>query len=127
MFANETTSPRCLIGVSTNFVISDLPQDWDMCINDWTVWLTMSGLSPSTIRLRRDHVRSIARRSKTRHPNALTLGILITTCAGRRQSNEHRRALRTSFIGFCDWAVANGHMAENVGRLMPPVKESPPC
>src|ERR1700758_3820071 len=127
MFADENTSAGRLLGVSRDFVRNDISQDWDRCINDWTVWLTLSGLSASTIRLRRDHVRSIARRSRTRHPNLLTIGILIQTCAGRAQSNEHRRSLRTSFINFCDWAVANGYMAENVGRFMPRVKESPPC
>jgi integrase len=127
MFAMENTSAGCLVGVVSKPVMNNLSREWDACINSWLTWLTIAGLSPSTIRLRRDHLRSIARRSGTRHPRDLTLNILIDSCAGpQQQSNDHRRSLQSSCRSFCAWALANGHVDVNVAELMPRVKGSPP-
>ncbi len=126
MFAIENTSPAVYRVVPNELVMNTLSREWDACINSWLTWLTVAGLSPATIRLRRDHVRSIARRSRTRHPQALTLGILIQTCAAQRQSNDHRRSLQASFRNFNTWAVAQGFMETNVAELMPRVMASSP-
>ncbi|GAA4479077.1 hypothetical protein GCM10023094_23650 [Rhodococcus olei] len=54
-------------------------------------------------------------------------GTQLVAMAGRQQwSNEHRRGLRTSLMQLYEWAVSNGHAAENPARALPKVPESSP-
>lgn len=104
-----------------------LPGDWDTAITGWTLWLRIAGKRDATIRLRRDHVRSIARRSRTSHPRDITLNCLVVLCSERRWSQEHRKGIRTSLISFYDWAVKNGVAEENPAVLLPKVKTPLPA
>ena len=99
---------------------------WDNAIAGWQTWLKIGGLSPNTLRLRRDHVQAIARRSRTRHPRELTLALLVELCSERQWSNEHRKGVRTSLVSFSEWCVANGMMDENSAAKLPRVPGDKP-
>lgn len=103
---------------------SALPEQWDTAISAWTIWLRVAGKREGTIRLRRDHVRSIARRSKTNNPGEVTLNRLVTLCSERGWSREHRKGVRASLISFYEWAVLNNVAEANPALLLPTV--SPP-
>jgi len=103
-----------------------LPKPWEDSIGGWLAWLRLSGLSTATIKLRRDHVRSIARRSKTAAPAALTRAQLHIICAEYQWSTEHRKALRTSLSSFYEWCVGQGLADANVALSLPKVRASKP-
>jgi hypothetical protein len=88
-----------------------LPKAWEDSIGGWLSWLQLSGLSPSTIRLRYDQARVIARRSRTQQPADVTLGVLVTMCTAEDWSREHRKGVRTSLVSFFDFYVDNGPYA----------------
>lgn len=104
-----------------------LPQPWEDAISEWTLWLRISGKRDETIRLRRDHVRSIARRSRTGHPRDVTLNCLVGLCSERKWSLEHRKGIRTSLVSFYDWAVQNGVVQDNPAARLPRVKAPMPA
>jgi integrase len=85
-------------------------------------WLRLSGLSEATIRLRRDHLRSIARRSKTQQPNQLTRGHLMVIMTERQWSNDHKKALRATLNSFYLWCIDEELAEDNVAQCLPKVK-----
>jgi hypothetical protein len=85
--------------------MNTLPKAWEDSIEDWLSWLQFCGLSPATIRLRRHHLRMIARRSRTQHPAELTPGILIVIMTEYRWSKRHTIEVRTSLRSFCEWGA----------------------
>lgn len=99
-----------------------LPTDWEISITDWLAWLRMAGLSIATLRLRRDHVRCIARRSRTEHPQMLTKGHLVTITARYTWSAEHRRSLKTSMNSFYEYCMREGVTDHNPVACLPKVK-----
>lgn len=104
-----------------------LPQPWEDAISGWTLWLRISGKRDATIDLRRDHVRSIARRSRTSHPGEITLSCLVTLCSERPWSPEHRKGVRVSLVSFYDWALQNAVVQDNPAARLPKVKTPPPA
>lgn len=103
-----------------------LSQAWENALDGWLVWLKLGGISVATLRLRRDHVRSIARRSKTVHPRQLSLSLLVELCSERDWSREHLKGVRTSLVSFCDWAYINEFMDENPAIRLPRVRGDKP-
>lgn len=99
-----------------------LPKAWDEAIRGWLAVLRLSGLAPTTLKLRRDHVRSIARRSKTTHPAGLTRAHLQIICSEQPWSVEHRKAMRTSLNSFGQWALVHGLVDDNVALCLPKVR-----
>jgi len=99
-----------------------LPRIWDDSIAEWLGWLRLSGLAATTIKLRRDHVRSIARRSKTVRPAELTADQVRIIAAEHAWSNEHRKALRTSLNSFYVWCILHGVADENPALVLPKVR-----
>lgn len=83
----------------------NLPPAWERTITGWIGWLRLSGMAASSIQLRRDHIRSIARATVTDSPAALTLDDVVRLFSGRDWSREHRKAIRTSLCSFCEWSV----------------------
>jgi hypothetical protein len=57
---------------------ASLTRQWDDAINGWLIWLRVAGRREGTIRLRRDHVRSIARRSHTNGAGELTINMIVS-------------------------------------------------
>ena len=98
-----------------------LPHAWEDAVERWLNWLRLGGTRPTTLRLRRGHVRSIARKSGTAHPAQLTLPILVDVFNGRSWSNEHRKGLRRSLVSFYEWACANGVTSANPALGLPTV------
>lgn len=105
---------------------SPIPQAWDNAITQWLRWLKISGLSANTVRLRRDHLASIARRSATGHPRELTLERLVDLFSENNWSKEYRKSLRTSLVQFGDWCVSNGLMTDNPAHELPRVSGDKP-
>lgn len=103
-----------------------LPQAWESVLSEWITWLRVAGKRESTVRLRSDHVRSIARRSGTTDPSELTLNIIVGLCSQRRWSNEYRKGVRTSLISFYDWAVQAGLVEHNPAAALPKVVPDTP-
>lgn len=103
-----------------------LPKQWEDAINGWTVWLRVAGRREGTIKLRRDHVRSIARRSHTNGPSELTINTIIGLCSAQKWSNEHRKGVRASLISFYQWAILNGVCESNPAALLPSVPPPTP-
>lgn len=106
--------------------IPQLPRQWEEAINGWTVWLRVAGRREGTIKLRRDHVRSIARRSHTSGPVELTINTIVGLCSAQKWSNEHRKGVRASLISFYQWAVLNGVCETNPALLLPSVPPPTP-
>lgn len=104
-----------------------LPKDWEDALKGWTLWLRIAGKREATIRLRCDHVRSIARRSRTKHPREVTLTCLVTLCSERQWSQEHRKSIRTSLVSFYEWAVQNSVAEHNPALQLPKVKTPLPA
>lgn len=98
-----------------------LPRGWDEPVEDWVVWLIAGGTPPTTLRLRRGHIRGIARRSGTRHPREVTSVLLLRLCSQTAWSNEHRRGVRRSLLSFFDWGVSSGIVSENPAVKLPRV------
>lgn len=104
-----------------------LPDSWDQAITGWLNWLLIAGISSETLRLRRGHVRMVARRSKTYHPSELTRGHLQILCSQYKWSNDHRKGLRTSLCSFYEWSISQGVATDNVAECLPKVRDSTPC
>lgn len=105
---------------------ASISQQWEDAINGWTVWLRVAGRREGTIKLRRDHVRSIARRSHTNSPSELTINTIIGLCSAQKWSNEHRKGVRASLISFYQWAILNGVCESNPAALLPSVPPPTP-
>lgn len=103
-----------------------LPKSWEDSIGEWLAWLRLGGISQNTLRLRRGHVRMIARRSKTRHPRELTRGHLQVIVAEYPWSAEHRKGVRASLASFYEWSIADGSAEENVALCLPKVRSPKP-
>lgn len=104
----------------------NLPKPWEDSIGGWLTWLKLGGMSQNTMRLRRGHVRMIARRSKTIHPGELTRARLQVLCSEYQWSNDHRKGLRTSLSSFYEWCLTENLANDNVALCLPRVKAPPP-
>ncbi|EFG75323.1 site-specific recombinase, phage integrase family [Mycobacterium parascrofulaceum ATCC BAA-614] len=106
---------------------ANLPQLWEAAISGWMIWLRIAGKREGTIELRRDHLRSIARRSRTSGPAEITLSTLVLLCSERKWSNDHRKSVRTSLISFYDWAIDADLVSMNPAAKLPRVKPDLPA
>src|ERR1700733_2465682 len=80
---SKTMISRLLVLVRTSLVGLrgyTLSSHWEGAISGWQTWLKTGGMSDKTRSLRRDHVRTMARRSKTLHPRQMTLPMLVELC-----------------------------------------------
>lgn len=103
-----------------------LPALWEHAVEGWISWLTLGGTRPTTLRLRRGHVRSMARRSGTQHPRELTLSQIVNICSDRSWSNEHRKGLRRSLISFYEYCVDKSIVSANPAAGLPRVSGEKP-
>lgn len=104
-----------------------LPQHWEDAIAGWTTWLRVAGKRQATIQLRRGHIRTIARRSRVRHPADLDLNALVGLCSERDWSREYRKSMRSSLISFYDWAASVDLVAKNPAVKLPRVTPPTPA
>ncbi|MCG7595932.1 tyrosine-type recombinase/integrase [Mycobacterium sp. PSTR-4-N] len=103
-----------------------LPAIWEHAVQQWIAWLRIGGTRSTTLRLRRGHVRSIARRSGTQHPRELSLSTIVEICEDQTWSNEHRKGLRRSLISFFDFCVDRGLVSANPALALPRVAGEKP-
>jgi integrase len=103
-----------------------LSPDWERSIEQWQRWLQLSGIAKASMKLRRGHVRAIARRSGTVHPGQIDLNILVDLCGEPGWSNDHRKGVRTSLVSFFEWCMGRGLIDHNPAEALPRVKESKP-
>lgn len=123
----ETSVPIRIYGMSVRKREIPLPGGWEEALGGWETWLRVAGRRELTVRLRSDLVRSIARRSATNHPRDLTLNTIVGLCSERPWSAEHRRAVRTSLIGFYDYAMKMEITGENPARRLPKIAAPAPA
>lgn len=88
-----------------------LPDAWDSAVDGWVTWQVAAGASPATRRLRRAHVRGVARELGALHPRDVTHNQLISILGRPGFSKEHRRGLRASLTSFYRWCSSNGVVA----------------
>ncbi|SKN09033.1 integrase [Mycobacteroides abscessus subsp. massiliense] len=103
-----------------------LSEDWESAIGAWITWLRIAGIPSTTIRLRRGHIRMVARTSQTKGPAHVDLGVLVRVCSEHQWSNEHRRGVRRSLIMFFEWAISEGRVDENPAVGLPKVPGGTP-
>jgi site-specific recombinase XerD len=80
---------------------------WDDATTRWTTALAAASRSPRTIRLYASHLRKLA----TAHPDGpttVTTDDLRAVLATQGWSPEYRKSLRTAYVGFYTWLVAEG-------------------
>lgn len=105
---------------------SPIPPAWDDAITSWVQYLRVSGVSVETIRTRRGHVESTARKTHTRHPSEVTTQLLVSTFSGYQWSPEHRRGMRASLRQFFDHCITFNLCTDNPADGLPKVPESQP-
>ncbi|OBJ66510.1 hypothetical protein A9W94_00655 [Mycobacterium asiaticum] len=104
-----------------------LPAPWDEAILGWLGHLKLQGQSPATIKLRRDHIRSIARRSGAGSPGDITTVQLRALCTSPSWSIDHLSAMRASLCRFYRFCAEEGIVASDPTASWPPVRQSSPA
>lgn len=99
-----------------------LPVAWESAISAWLVWLTAGGNSVATRKVRRSHVRSFARATKTQSPADVDDDDLIAFLGNPNYSQDHRRGLRNSLASFYRWATIAGLVPTDVTLDLPRVR-----
>lgn len=107
--------------------VYEIPSAWQHALDGWRSDLTLRGHSTETRKVRRAHVRHIARRSGADTPSGLTAAQLVDICSNERWSSEHRKAVRASLQSFYRYCIGHGHAAEDIAALLPTVKPPSPC
>jgi integrase len=105
------------------YVLSDA---WEDALDVWLAWLRIGGASPNTLRLRRNHLRMVARELASENPSDITFAQLVAFCSERAWSLEYRRSMRSSLVGFFDWCVDNGLAVGNPAIRLPKIKQRGP-
>lgn len=103
-----------------------LPPAWETALAGWVIWLKLGGIAATTVHLRHNHVRAFARQTGITAPADVTFSDVITYCAARSWSNDHRKGVRCSLISFFDWCVDNDLTAANPAASLPKVPGARP-
>ncbi|MBV9923196.1 MAG: tyrosine-type recombinase/integrase [Pseudonocardia sp.] len=103
-----------------------LSDEWEAAVEAWLTWLKIAGVPSTTLRLRRGHIRGVARRTDTTSPSQVTLAMLVRICSSHEWSNEHRRGVRRSLVAFFDWAITTGYVSANPAVALPKVCSDKP-
>jgi integrase len=103
-----------------------LPEMWETAVSSWVGYLKLRGLSVATRRLRRDHIRALARRSEALSPAELTGQQLVMICSAEDWSAEHRKAVRASVKSFYEHCLKMRIATDDVSRWLPQVKAATP-
>lgn len=108
---------------SQKYVLSPV---WESAVESWIEWLRIGGSRPTTLKLRRGHVRMIAKRSGAVTPAGLSLAMIVDICAHANWSNDHRKGIRASLNSFFEFCVANDLAGINPAAAMPKVAGDSP-
>jgi integrase len=122
----NTVSIRLLHSANMSSRGYTLSLAWEDAISEWLAWLCLQGFRDTTLRTRRGQVRAIARRSGTRHPREIDLGVLVALCGRPGLSADHRHGQHAALTSFYSWCVDNGVVGSSPAALLPKVKAGSP-
>jgi integrase len=100
---------------------SEVRETWPQAINAWTNWLAASGRPPTTIRLRRWHLRRLAETYLDRRPWRLGVDELAAFLREQHWSPETLKSGRASIRSFYRWAELTGRIRRNPAATLPGV------
>lgn len=105
----------------------ELPPAWESALERFDTWLIASGHSPQTRKLRRAHLRSIARTIGCDGPGAVTSSALADIVGNPRWSSAHRDAIRGSLRKFYAYCTLMGIADDDPSAVLPTVKVAAPA
>lgn len=89
-------------------------------IGAWCAWYTAGGASTGTLRVRRNHLRRLARQVDPLEARTSDLVTFLGTYA--EQAPESRKSALMSLRSFYRWALEHGYRADDPTRGLRPVK-----
>lgn len=89
-------------------------------ITEWCAWYAAGGASAGTIRVRRNHLRRLARQVDLLEARTSDLVTFLEGYAD--QAPESRKSTLMSLRSFYRWALEHGHRADDPTRGLRPVK-----
>jgi site-specific recombinase XerD len=99
-----------------------LTGQWEQALDGWVTYLTAAGTSAATRRLRRSHIRCIAKQLGHHHPNEVTTDDLLSILGQPNSSLEHRRSRRASLVSFYRWCAERGLVEQDPTSRLPRVR-----
>ncbi|RKT33640.1 site-specific recombinase XerD [Microbacterium sp. AG1240] len=100
-----------------------LDRRWLRAIDGYLLDQKAGGKPDTTLRARRDQLQHLARRVEA-GPYELTFDQLRDMVSSQEWKQETRRVRRSTYKSFYDWAVAEGHVTENIADRLPKVRMS---
>lgn len=98
---------------------------WLAAIDAYCRYLSASGKRPNTVRLRREHLKTIAC-GLGRQPDRIRAEDLTDWFAVQAWKPETRKSYRATVRGFFGWAYRHGHIPVDIGECIDPVPIPPP-
>lgn len=95
---------------------------WDKTLDEFCLWLSASGRSEDTVRLRRYHLTRAARDIGAITPLAVCPDDVTRFLANGTWNAATRRSYRASLAQFFRWQLATGGRADDPLALLPPVR-----
>lgn len=102
-----------------------MSNDWSDAIDMWATYLRAGNVLPTSIRLRRQHLRQLARMYADRDPWSLSTSDLVQFMAAHEWSSSARYAARSSLRSFYTWMTEEGMVRTNPAAKLPKVKRAP--
>lgn len=96
-------------------------EEWLDCITDFLIWMTASGATAGTIKLRRGYLTRFARTVQT-GPWEIVARDLTQFVAAFTGSQDTRRSAAASLRSFYRWAHADGRTVRNLAVNLPAVR-----
>lgn len=94
---------------------------WNAELDAYVLHLRAAGMSPATIRLKRQHLERALTWFDAPSPWAVTLDQMTEYLAVHDWAPESRKSVRSSLRGFYRWAEDVGHVADDPSRKLPRV------
>lgn len=97
---------------------------WLFAIDAYCRYITAAGHRTNTVRLRREHLRTIAS-GLGGQPDRVTADMLTDWFAEQTWKPETRKSYRATVRGFFTWAYKHGHVPLDVRDCIDPVRVPP--
>jgi integrase len=99
-----------------------LAKRWEDALDGWVTYLTAAGTTPATRRLRRSHIRCIARQLGHEDPGQVSTDDLLSILGQPNSSLEHRRSRRASLVSFYRWCLERDVVCHDPTAKLPRVR-----
>jgi integrase/recombinase XerC len=99
---------------------------WEAEIESFTLKLRAGGRRPSTVGLRRSHLRVLAKFVAPRGPWELSTEDLEAWTGSKDWGPETRRSVRSSLRGFYTWGILARRITHNPATDLAPIKAAEP-